>query len=304
VFLFGDAALEGQIEAIRSEIRGKGVLLTHLTAREQAAESLKKEKAEAERANIKQQQEDARKAIIALNKLLDDITRDWATPADRTIGHIVFSPRLDFGVGPDRYIEDWAVVEIDRSRIDNTNFIGNCIDLGTSIAVEEFTSWMCPHPTNPPSFKYPGNRLLKFSDTIPDGYWMGEPGKKTLNHDPVIMVIKRGGTSGLTVGRLNSIRSVIRYYFKGQPSQPTREVAVYPRGSWSGPFSEPGDSGSVVIDGNGRVTGILTGGAGATELLDCTYVTSINFLVKRLQERGYNPNIFLTADDLQTTVTY
>ncbi|KDN32940.1 hypothetical protein RSAG8_13972, partial [Rhizoctonia solani AG-8 WAC10335] len=32
----------------------------------------------------------------------------------------------------------------------------------------------------------------------------------------------------------------------------------------------------------GRVCGILTGGDGATDDSDCTYVTSINFLIKRL----------------------
>ncbi|KIK08967.1 hypothetical protein K443DRAFT_498451 [Laccaria amethystina LaAM-08-1] len=129
---------------------------------------------------------------------------------------------------------------------------------------------------------------------------MGKPDNKTLDHDnePVIMVIKRGGASGLTVGRLNTIRSVLRYYFEGKPGQSSREVAVYPRNSKSGAFSEPGDSGSVVIDGTGRVAGILTGSAGAMKLSDCTYMTSINFLVKRLQANGYKPNIFPTADDL------
>ncbi|KAG8780249.1 hypothetical protein FRC12_023305 [Ceratobasidium sp. 428] len=303
VLLFGNAALELRTEAIRSEVSSKDHLLTHLAAKKKAIKGQDDKSAE-RRAKVESQEKDARNAITDLNNLLDDIARDWASPADRTIGHIVFSPRFDFGVEPGRYTEDWAVVEIDRSRIDNTNFIGNCIDLETSVSAESFTSWMCPRSADPPSFEYPGDRLLKFSGTIPDSE-MDKPDEKTLDHnnEPVIMVIKRGGASGLTVGRLNSICSVVRYYFKDQPSQSTREVAVYPRNSSSGPFSQSGDSGSVVIDGKGRVAGILTGGAGATELSDCTYVTSINFLIKRLENFGYKPNIFPTVDNLQALNT-
>ena len=301
VLLLGDAALEARIKDIESEIGGKHILLKQLEARKlEAGGQDDDEEAQAERTDVERQEEDARKAIVALNELLSNITRDWGSLADRMIGHVVRSPPLAFSVGPDQHTEDWAVVEIDRSRVDKDNFVGNCIDLGTSIAVEEFTSWMYPRPANPTSFKYPGNRLLKFIGTIPDGQ-MGKPDNKTLDHDndPVIMVIKRGGASGLTVGRLNSIRSVLRYYLKGQPGQSSREVAVYPHNCKSGPFSEAGDSGSVVIDGTGRrIAGILTGAAGATKSSDCTYVTSIHFLVKRLQECGYEPNIFPTAGDL------
>ncbi|KXN82875.1 hypothetical protein AN958_02086 [Leucoagaricus sp. SymC.cos] len=299
VFLFGDAALKKRIEAIQSEISGKEILLRQLAARMQEVEGQDDEDADEERADVLRSEEEAKKAIVALNKLLHNVTRDWDSPADCTIGHVVLSPRLGFSVGVDQYTEDWAVIEIDRTRIDNTNFVANCIDLGTSIPISEFTSKMYPHPANPTSFKYPGSRLLKFFGTIPDSQ-MGSPDKKTLDHnnDPVIMVIKRGGASGLTIGRLNTIRSFVRFYFEGKPGQRTREVAVYPCNSKSGTFSEPGDSGSVVIDGMGRVAGILTGGAGATKLSDCTYVTSINFLVKRLQENGFKPNIFPTAADL------
>ncbi|KAG8852529.1 hypothetical protein FRB96_008624 [Tulasnella sp. 330] len=301
VFLLGDAALKARINDIESEIGGTEIILTQLTARKAAVEGRDDAEARRERRHIQQEVEDAIEAREDLQTLLHDVKRDWPSDADadRSIGHIVVSPCLGFSVGSDRYTEDWAVVEIDASRIDESNFVGNCIDLGTKIAVDDFTTWMYPHPANPSSFTYPGNRLLQFYGTIPDAQ-MAKPDNKTLDHDndPVIMVIKRGGASGLTVGRLNSIRSVVRYYFEGKPGQSTREVAVYPRNSKSGPFSEPGDSGSVVIDGKGRVAGILTGGAGATKLSDCTYVTSINFIVKRLQEHGYKPNIFPAADNL------
>jgi len=105
---------------------------------------------------------------------------------------------------------------------------------------------------------------------------MWKPDLNTRGHenDPVIMVMKRGHASGLTVGRLNTIRSFTRYYIKGKPSTMSKEVTVLPRNSKSGPFSKPGDSGSGVIGGKGRIAGLLTGGAGVTDISDCTYVTS------------------------------
>jgi hypothetical protein len=55
----------------------------------------------------------------------------------------------------------------------------------------------------------------------------------------------------------------------------------------SGTFSAKGDSGSVVVDGAGRVVGIVTGGGGATDSIDVTYVTPITFVMEIV--RRYNP---------------
>jgi len=52
-------------------------------------------------------------------------------------------------------------------------------------------------------------------------------------------------------------------------------------------FSANGDSGSVVVDGAGRVVGILTGGGGAPDSTDVTYVTPIYFVMEII--RRYKP---------------
>lgn len=105
------------------------------------------------------------------------------------------------------------------------------------------------------------------------------------------MVLKRGNASNLTVGRLNTIRPIVREYFEGKLSEMSKEVCVLPRTSKSGPFSANGDSGSVVIDGMGRVCGIITGGDRATDVSDCTFVIPISFLIKRLADFGIKANI-------------
>ena len=229
--------------------------------------------------------------IGALETFFAEVSRDWKKQENRVLGHIVLSPPIGLSVG-EGFTEDWAMIEIDGSKVDSTNFVGNVIDLGTTIAIAKFTLWMSPHPANPPSFKFPGNRLLKFYGTIPDEE-MWKPSQRTLDHDndPVIMVIKRGYASNLTVGRLNTIRSFTRVYFDGKSGEMSKEIAVLPRNSESRSFSEPGDSGSPVVDGKGRIAGLLTGGAGVTDASDCTYVTSINFLLKRMAEYGLMANL-------------
>ncbi|KEP50435.1 hypothetical protein V565_080110 [Rhizoctonia solani 123E] len=219
--------------------------------------------------------------------------REWKDPENRIIGHLLLSPPISFNVGNDGFTEDWAVVEIYPTMIDMTNFVGNVIDLGTSIAVDELTAQMYPHVSNPTSFKYPGNRLFKFHGTIADeNMYKLDPRTQDQDNEPVIMVLKRGNTSNLTVGRLNNIRSVTRVYVEGKLSGASREVAVLPRTSNSGAFSEPGDSGSAVVSGTGQVVGLITGGGGSTERFDCTYITSINFILNRLIEHRIHADIF------------
>jgi len=55
-----------------------------------------------------------------------------------------------------------------------------------------------------------------------------------------------------------------------------------------GPFSEPGDSGSAVVDGKGRLAGLITSGTGIVEV----YSTSVGFLLQRMLKHGFHANIF------------
>lgn len=277
VLLFGDAAMEKYLKAIESEIGSKQIIIGQLERRLEAAEQTD-EDAEKERKQVLPQLEKAREAMENLEKFLADVSRDWKERENRVLGYVVLSPPIGLDVGEEGFTEDWAVIEINDEIVD------------------EFTAGMFPHPANPPSLEYSGDRLLKFYGTIPDEE-MWKPSPRTFDHanDPcIMMVFKRGYAPDLTVGRLNTIRSFTRVYFKGQPGQMSKEVAVLPRNSESGPFSSPGDSGSTVIDGMGRIAGLLTSGAGVTDVSDCTYLTSINFLVKRMLEYGLKANLFLS----------
>ncbi|KAG2078877.1 hypothetical protein BDR04DRAFT_1137768 [Suillus decipiens] len=289
VLLLGNTGIKKHIKVIEKEIRGKHVIIDHLKDRLEHAKEMDAEVMQKDAKLL----EEAEEAVGALKTFLTDVSRDWKEPKNHVLGHVVLSPPISASVGEEGFREDWAVIEIDNYKINSTNFVGNAIDLGITIPFQTLTSWMRNHSPNPSSLEYPWNRLLEFHDTISDEE-MWKPSQKTVNHnnDPYIMVIKRVYASGLAVGRLNTIRSFTRIYFEGQLGQMSKEVAIFPRNYKSGAFSEPGDSGSAVVDGKGRFAGSLTCGAGVADAFDCTYITSINFLVKRMLEYGLEADLF------------
>lgn len=131
----------------------------------------------------------------------------------------------------------------------------------------------------------------------PDGSTPGH------NKEPALMVIKNGSRTGVTVGCLNNIRAVSRVYSTEKNiTGKSMEVVVLSRPNSSAPFSRHGDSGSLVVDGRGRACGIITSGdaGGMENKFDMTYLTSINFILKRLAEHGIDADISLSPADLQT----
>ena len=71
------------------------------------------------------------KAIKAINQFYDDITKYWCEEDQRVLGHIAYSPPITVGTGAEGYTEDWALIELDRNKIDWNTSKGNVIDIGT-----------------------------------------------------------------------------------------------------------------------------------------------------------------------------
>jgi hypothetical protein len=61
---------------------------------------------------------------------------------------------------------------------------------------------------------------------------------------------------------------IIKYFDK--EGEISKEWAILPRDSKSGVFSAEG---AVIIDGRGRIGGLLTGGTGVTDSTDITFAT-------------------------------
>jgi hypothetical protein len=117
--------------------------------------------------------------------------------------------------------------------------------------------------------------------------------------EPCLLVIKNSNATGTTFGRATGALSVIRNYFSGDMSvnETSMEWAIINYdGSWSGVFSKPGDSGSIIADIRGRVGGMLTGGCGKVNSSDMTYATPMWWLLKRIQDKWF-PNASLDVDE-------
>lgn len=184
------------------------------------------------------------------------------------------------------------MIEVDACKI--KNFTGNVINLGNNIPSEEFLRMMNPNPANVHKFEY-GDGLLRLNgETIPSEE-IRHP--TTLDEDniPSIMVIKCGVATGVTVGRANNILSWTRHYHRDKPGKKSKEWIIFPSDSSgvSGPFADHGDSGAVVVDGRGRIGGLLTGGAHGTNTFpDYACVTPIDFILGSMKDNGIlNPTI-------------
>lgn len=65
-----------------------------------------------------------------IERFRDEVIKNWSPQSQRVLGHTVYSPPVTHG-GTGGFCEDYAIVELDRSKIDGA-FKGNVIDLGTS----------------------------------------------------------------------------------------------------------------------------------------------------------------------------
>ncbi|THV02724.1 hypothetical protein K435DRAFT_836237 [Dendrothele bispora CBS 962.96] len=295
VTVFGNTGFERYLESIQTEIEGQTFMIKHQEGRIRAVEGKNDPLANKKRQKAQFALEEAKEAVEELKTFYQDVSTQWATPESRVLGHVVLSPPISVNVGGEGYTEDWAVIEVDASKVDSSNFSGNAIDLGNLISPDKFTNMIDPNPQNRHSFTYPYDHILRLKGTIPDNE-MRHPTAFDQNGEPCLVVIKRGNATGLTVGRATNICSYVRYYNDGmRSSEPSKEWTILPFDSKSGSFSDKGDSGSVIVDGRGRMGGLLIGGTGKnTQCLDLTYATPIDFLLRRMESRGLcKPNVDL-----------
>ena len=112
------------------------------------------------------------------------------------------------------------------------------------------------------------------------------------NGQPCLIVVKNGGTTNTTVGRANGLESVKRTYLEhGIINQDSLEIAVVFYGKGHGKFSEAGDSGSIILTREGKILGMLTGGAGPTLETDVTWLTPFWWLQEQIKKQY--PSAFL-----------
>ena len=128
---------------------------------------------------------------------------------------------------------------------------------------------MFPQPADQVDYQYPPGGLLQACGVVSDDE-MRKPHHLDVHGEKCLLVVKNGLATGTTVGRVNGLGSFTRFYHESGIEQTSIEIVVLTYDKTRGNFSDPGDSGSVVLSRDGRIVGILTGGAGPTDKTDIT----------------------------------
>ncbi|KAJ7194679.1 hypothetical protein GGX14DRAFT_678224 [Mycena pura] len=233
--------------------------------------------------------EEATNAMDKLQKLYEQTKKDFGKPSQRVIGHVVWSPAITVGTAPRDFTKDICVVKLDKAKF-LPNFRGNVIDLGTEIEPGDFIRKLHPRTDAEPGFEYPAERLLELRDILTEGSML-HPNTKNHDGEHCLYVIKRSLTTLTTIGHATGSYSCVREYLPNQTPRDSIEWAILPYGHRSGPFSEKGDSGSIIASGTGEFGGLLTGGSGRTELPDITYATPMFWLWPIIKTRFPNAKL-------------
>ena len=293
VLLLGDDAFNKLLTSIQSEIGSAAIDGEYQERRLGAAERMEVEADEREMERKGAQAAlDKTKGTIEEHPLFcQDVLEHWGPAEERVLGHVLFAPPIGVGPTADQYTEDFAVIALDPSKIDAKNFKGNVIDLGTKLTFSDFYRMIVSH-TGPESFEYRFDRLLPLQGTISTAE-LRRPTLVDENGDPCLMVLKRGNATDVTIGRGNNVFSFVRHYFKDKEPQTSKEwpVLSYNEDYKSFGFSGQGDSGAVVVDGLGRIGGLITCGGGDTDDFDITYATPIEFLLQRIAKQFPNAHL-------------
>ena len=151
---------------------------------------------------------------------------------------------------------------------------------------------MFPWPADRADYQYPVDGLLQAYGVVSDAE-LRAPKHLDANGYECMLVVKNGMAAGRTVGRANGLESFTRTFCQYGIKQTSVEFAVLPYDGKRGAFSQPGDSGSVVLARDGRIVGVLTAGAGATESTDISYVTPYWWVEEQIKAKY--PGSFLYA---------
>ena len=111
-----------------------------------------------------------------------------------------------------------------------------------------------------------------------------QPQLLDVHGERALLVVKNDLTTGATIGRDTGLESFTHTYPDYEIKHTSIEVAILPYDKQRGPFSAPGDSGSIVLDRAGRIVVLLTGGGNTTDETDVTYVTPYWWLDKEIKK--------------------
>lgn len=161
---------------------------------------------------------------------------------------------------------------------------------GGNLSIAEFGNTMFPQPADRANYSYPPDGLLQAYGVVQEAEFR-DPQHLDVHNEKCLLVVKNGLTTGTTVGRANGLESFVRHYEGRDIHHTSIEIAVCRYDKEHSKFSDAGDSGSIVLARDGRIVGLLTGGAGPGDEIDITYLTPYWWVERQVKEKF--PDCFL-----------
>ncbi|PWW72996.1 hypothetical protein C7212DRAFT_354227 [Tuber magnatum] len=218
------------------------------------------------------QVEDTKSNINHLDHIHSEVTKLTSTPQQRSVGFVLYASPVGPADGPNGCTLDWAAIQLSRDAFDWAKFKGNKVYIGGNIKEEEYGNLMFPNHKDRASYRYPPDGLLQVLDVVLKSE-IQQPNQRNAHGDNAMPVIKNGLTTGTTVGWVNGLESLVRYYPDYDLEFTAFETTILSYGG-RGAFSDQGDSGALILDRGGRIVAMLTGGGGSTDESDVTFGTA------------------------------
>jgi len=226
--------------------------------------------------------EKATKIIDNFNKLHDEVTKRRTNPDQRIIGFVLHAEPIAVSDGHNGFTRDWAFIQLYNEKIDWETFPGNKVYVGGNLSPSDFGKLVFPQPEDQADYEYPDDGLLQAFGVLKDNE-IRQPQHLDVHGEKALLVVKNGLTTGTTIGRANGLDSFTRVYTDYSIEHTSIETAILPHDKQRGPFSAPGDSGSIILDRAGRIFALLTGGGGTTDETDVTYRTPFWWLEEQIK---------------------
>ncbi|KAH8980960.1 hypothetical protein EDB86DRAFT_3087553 [Lactarius hatsudake] len=225
--------------------------------------------------------DNAQKSAVAgikeLKAFFVDVKTRWSKLEDRVIGYVVWAPPISVNVPPHRYTRDLCVIKFDKKKF--RKFRGNVLSLGPEISSTKFKA------------------LMHDRIDVPSELNINNPNGKNLEGERIRRVIKRGFTTGTTIGTLSGFMSHVRKDLV-TGNLDSVEVAIIPHDNHSIPFSRGSDSGALIVDALGRFVALLTSGTNkGTGSSDITYATLMEWVLDLIKDKFPGANLYF--DDLE-----
>ncbi|TFK74186.1 hypothetical protein BDN72DRAFT_104242 [Pluteus cervinus] len=295
VIHLGSRAFQNTLEAIMDHIEGNhGMVDRFKDILEDLGEAVEGEPAKTttSREMSEHRLADWKVSEARVNEFHANITRSWSAESQRILGHVVYAPAISVGTGDKPFAEDWALVELDRTKFDWDAFRGNVVHIRSTARLHpvDFMRKMYPDTETHAKMSYPGGSLMQLRDFVKDGE-LRSPTMLDKNGEECLIVVKNGAGTGVTLGRTTDIQAFIREYKDNVIQSTSMAIPIYSYSFEDGDFSGPGDSGAVIADANSRIVGMLVGGTGNIDFTDVTYALPYHFLDERIKEAF--PNSYL-----------